>query len=439
MPIPPNDPKLLQQLHALWEAKPWTRPRPCGLSSSMGYGDRLGLATPGHIRAHCRVGLEGRVIPVFAQQSGREMERIGRSPAAVMLDAARAVEEADYRHPWGADADHMKSEEQIASCLEAGFTFFTLDPSALIREEAEGWSEERVRSAYVELVRSESSRYQGFVERHSVTLGRESLLAPDEVETTLMRIALVYGAAVHRVAELYNFLMSRWTEPVPFDLEVSVDETSTPTTPLAHRVIARELARLGVRITSLAPRFVGEFQKAVDYIGDLQVFAEQFRIHSEIAREEGPYKVSIHSGSDKFSLYPVIARESLGPIHLKTSGTSYLEALRVVARKAPDLFRKIARKCGEVFEEQRASYHIHATLADLPDLDQVSDGELEARFLAWPDADAVRQILHVCFGVVLSEEAGFAGRIKAIVSDHGEEYAEVLSGHLARHLAVFGA
>ncbi|NUN98328.1 MAG: hypothetical protein HUU16_19375, partial [Candidatus Omnitrophica bacterium] len=165
----------------------------------------------------------------------------------------------------------------------------------------------------------------------------------------------------------------------------------------------------------------------------------QFRIHSEIAREEGPYKVSIHSGSDKFSLYPVIARESLGPIHLKTSGTSYLEALRVVARKAPDLFRKIARKCGEVFEEQRASYHIHATLADLPDLDQVSDGELEARFLAWPDADAVRQILHVCFGVVLSEEAGFAGRIKAIVSDHGEEYAEVLAAHLTRHLAVFGA
>ncbi|NUN98240.1 MAG: hypothetical protein HUU16_18915, partial [Candidatus Omnitrophica bacterium] len=275
MPIPPNDPKLLQQLHALWEAKPWTRPRPCGLSSSMGYGDRLGLATPGHIRAHCRVGLEARVTPLFAQQSGREMERIGRSPAAVMLDAARAAEEADYRHPWGADADHMKSEEQIAACLEAGFTFFTLDPSALIREEAEGWSEERVRSAYVELVRSESSRYQGFVERHSAldregihgpvglaretpqALARESLLAPEEVQTALMRIALVYGAAVHRVAELYNFLMSRWTDPVPFDLEVSVDETSTPTTPLAHRVIARELARLGVRITSLAPRFVG--------------------------------------------------------------------------------------------------------------------------------------------------------------------------------------
>ena len=117
----------------------------------------------------------------------------------------------------------------------------------------------------------------------------------------------------------------------PFELEVSVDETDQPTSHAEHIYIASELKRLGVNWVSLAPRYVGRFEKGVDYIGDLAAFETDFAGHAAIARQFGPYKLSLHSGSDKFSIYPIAARLTGGLVHLKTAGTSYLEALRTIA------------------------------------------------------------------------------------------------------------
>ena len=125
------------------------------------------------------------------------------------------------------------------------------------------------------------------------------------------------------------------------DMELSVDETDTPTSPEEHYFIANELRRLGVRLVSLAPRYVGRFEKGVDYIGDLDRFAATFTQHAAIARTLGPYKLGLHSGSDKFAIYPIVADIANGLFHLKTAGTSYLEALRTVARFEPALFREI--------------------------------------------------------------------------------------------------
>ena len=120
-----------------------------------------------------------------------------------------------------------------------------------------------------------------------------------------------------------------------------MDETETPTTPAEHVYFATELRRLGVQWVSLAPRYVGRFEKGVDYIGDLAAFTANFAIHAAIARTLGPYKLSLHSGSDKFSIYEIAARETQGFVHLKTAGTSYLEALRTVAQVQPDVLRDI--------------------------------------------------------------------------------------------------
>src|SRR5690349_21108404 len=104
--------------------------KPLFLLPSFGFGDRLGLATPGHIAALRAAG--GKLAPIFAQQSVRENTRTGRTPQQVMDDARRAVDAAGWDAPWGADADHVKTLEDLPPFVEAGYTFFTVDPGEYV-------------------------------------------------------------------------------------------------------------------------------------------------------------------------------------------------------------------------------------------------------------------------------------------------------------------
>ena len=158
----------------------------------------------------------------------------------------------------------------------------------------------------------------------------------------------------------------RRPESARIELEVSVDETETPTSHAEHIYIASELKRLGVKWVSLAPRYVGRFEKGVDYIGSLAAFEADFAGHAAIARWFGPYKLSLHSGSDKFSIYPIAARLSRGLVHLKTAGTSYLEALRTIAHHDPAFFREIYTFARQRYETDRLSYHVSAELSECP-------------------------------------------------------------------------
>jgi len=217
---------------------------------------------------------------------------------------------------------------------------------------------------------------------------------------------------------------------VRFELEVSVDETETPTSPLEHLFIASELRRLGVRWVSLAPRFVGRFEKGVDYIGDLGEFEAEFARHAAIARALGPYKLSLHSGSDKFSIYPIIARHAGELLHVKTAGTSYLEALRAVAAVDPDLFREILSFARVRYNEDKATYHVSADLDKVPLPETLSDEELAGVL----DAFDGRQVLHVTFGSVLDR---FGERLKEVLAEHEEAYYAALEAHFVKHLAPF--
>jgi hypothetical protein len=223
-----------------------------------------------------------------------------------------------------------------------------------------------------------------------------------------------------------------------FDLEVSVDETANPTSVAEHVYIAGELSRLGVRWVSLAPRFVGEFEKGVDYIGDLDVFKGEFARHAAAARFFGPYKISLHSGSDKFSIYPITAGLTAtgtgrggGPlVHLKTAGTSYLEALRAVARVDSGFFRQVLRLARDRYENDRATYHVSAKLDAIP-----ADVDLADEALAGllDDFDA-REVLHVTFGSVLELHGdGLRKRLRR----HHAVYADALADHFVKHLQPF--
>ena len=122
---------------ALRSRLPWLRPVPLGIETSAGFGDRLGLATPGHIRAIRRVPNGADTIaPIFAQQSVRENARTGRTPQQVLDDAMWGVFEEGWRLPWGADADHLKTEADVEAFAAAGFTFFTIDPGDHVDDDA---------------------------------------------------------------------------------------------------------------------------------------------------------------------------------------------------------------------------------------------------------------------------------------------------------------
>jgi hypothetical protein len=418
---------------ALRATLPWLRPRPVGLGASAGFGDRLGLATPGHVRALRETG--GTITPIFAQQSIREMTRTGRSPQAVIDDATWGAFEAGWTDGQGADADHLKTPEDITACAEAGFTWFTIDPSEHVDERADVAGPAELRAAWdalpwARLEDSPASLRARFIDRTFDLEGHDVRLD----EGRLVKAAVKYSLAVAHVAAMSRHIAGIM-QSRPWDLEVSVDETDAPTSHAEHVFIASELRRLGVRWLSLAPRFVGRFEKGVDYIGNVSAFDADIRVHAAIARAFGPYKVSLHSGSDKFSIYEIAATHTRGLVHLKTAGTSYLEALRAVARVSPELFRSVYAFSRGRYDEDRASYHVSASVASAPKPGDIADADLSALL----DDFHVRQILHVTFGSVLTARGGdgglvYADPLRSILQAHPEAYAECLVRHFVRHL-----
>ncbi len=411
----------------LREKLPWLNPSPLGLRTSAGFGDRLGVATPGHVMAAERYP---GIAPIFAQQSVRENARTGRTPQQVMDDAMWSLFQMDWRAPWGADADHLKTPADADTFIDAGFTFFTIDPGDHVDNDAHTAPPDVVSAKFAALPwnalddtpEAMCNRYC----RQTFAVGNFTLAFDQE---TVERAGAKYGRALAHTARMYRHIAARMANRA-FDLEVSVDETETPTSPEEHLFVALELRRLGAQWVSLAPRFVGRFEKGVDYIGDISTFTDAFARHAAVARTVGPYKLSLHSGSDKFSIYGIAARLTGGLVHLKTAGTSYLEALRTAAQVAPTFFREIFAFCIGRYETDRATYHVSARLANVPAPESLADADLPDLL----DQFDARQVLHVTFGSVLDT---YRDPLMALLDDHATVYETLLDHHFQRHLAPF--
>lgn len=409
------------------------QPTTLGLQKSFGFGDRLGLAGPGHIDALQKSSFAG----IIAQQSIREMTRTDRTATAVMQAAQDAIVAANYNKPWGADADHLKTEDDVKVTAEAGFCFFTIDPSEFVVNEADTMDENALREGVAALIQSgvlEANWENAYLEK-SFEIDAETDLAFDT--ESLYRAAVKYARAVAHCETMAGYI-AKHSANRPYEIEVSVDETDSPTSHLEHLFFVLELKRRGVTVVSLAPRFIGEFEKGIDYKGDLVAFEAALKIHVAIARAMGPYKISIHSGSDKFSIYPAIGRICGNLLHVKTAGTSYLEALRVVCRTNPELFREIINySCGR-FPTDKASYHISVTDDDVSELAKNPPSDFEKVYL---DQDNGRQILHVTFGSVLTKGSCASGitfkeAIMENLESNADLHREVLVSHLGKHLRL---
>ena len=181
-------------------------------------------------------------------------------------------------------------------------------------------------------------------------------------ERELGEIIHIYGDALDFAQRIYDRFFRDGKANA--DFEISIDETATPTTPAQHYFVAAELARRDIKPATVAPRFCGEFQKGIDYIGDLDQFDRELAVHAAIARRFG-YKLSVHSGSDKFSVFPSVGRHTRGVFHIKTAGTNWLEAMKIVAEKDPALYRQVHAFALASFDEARKYYHVTTNLANI--------------------------------------------------------------------------
>jgi tagaturonate epimerase len=416
---------------------------PLGLQPSFGFGDRIGLATPGHVEAMRRAGKS--IAPIFAQQSIREMARTQRTPEQVMSDALGGARSAGWTAPQGADADHLKAPADVDRTAAAGFVFFTIDPSDHVDGQADNYTAEQLAQKHLDATDAADvawvEKYQG----QRIKLPTGTAIEIDQ--PTVRRAAVKYGKAVNHAVALAKHIDSVMrARGADYEIELSVDETPQPTTLAEHYIVAHRCREQGMKLVSLAPRYIGEFEKGVDYKGDLAAVERSLADHAAIARLVGPYKLSLHSGSDKLSIYTTFARITKGQFHVKTAGTSYLEALRVVARADESLFRRIITFALGRYDTDKATYHVSATLNDGPKPEGLSAERLEEIYIGdWSKVPAGqgftglgRQILHCTFGSVLTHPE-LKSDIRRVLESNQSLYDEVLATHFARHLTALTA
>ncbi len=404
----------------------YLKPSITRMKPSFGTGDRLGIATPAHIHA-----FRGKnIFPVLGQLSTREITRTESSIQRVLDNAIWGCFEAGYEGPFGADADHIKDLENLQEAIDCGFTFYTLDPSDHINVKIIQINKEELRKKYQDL--PEKDEMEKIYLDKEYHIGNQKLVFNQD---SLAELLLTYLEAIKHVEKCYQFLKEH--HKGEFELEVSIDETPNATSPLAHLWIASELNRRGVSFQNIAPHYIGDWEKGIDYIGDVDTFREEFRLHCRIASEMGGYKLSLHSGSDKFSVYPIFARETDGFFHIKTAGTSWLEAVKVIAMCQPDLYREIHNFALQCFAEDRFSYHLSTDLQKIPDIAKLKDEKLVHLF----SDNNSRQLIHITYGSILrkKDEMGgyqFRNQIYKVLFENEDKHYQEVTKHIKHHLEL---
>ncbi len=408
---------------------------------SFGVGDRFAHQAKAQLAAFLKLSEQMKpkpgfvVVPVW-NKSNREHTFIGSEPQSVYDSAASAVADLGWNHPWYVDADHiqLKTVDRFLACSN----FFTIDVADSIGKPASDADISQFVQRHPELLRPVS--IQG--------LEAPLVIRREEVE----RVARKYLMATRQAGEIYGYIENK-KGIGNFVPEVSMDETDSPQTPPELLIILAALADEKLPIQTIAPKFTGRFNKGVDYVGDLNQFEREYFDDLAVIRFGiGQYglpanlKLSVHSGSDKFGLYPIIrkALEATGAgIHLKTAGTTWLEELIGLAEAGGDglsLAKEIYAYALEHIDEFCAPYAsvIDIDRTRLPSAAEVAswDGGHFASTLRHIPSDPrfnanVRQLLHVSFKVASKSGNRFTDLLKSNASIVGEQ---VTTNIFDRHL-----
>jgi hypothetical protein len=325
---------------------------------SFGVGDRFAHQAKAQLRA-CMLAADrgAEVIPVW-NKSNREHTTIGSEPASVRAAADAAAHELGWTRPYHVDADHIRLE--TVDRFIAGSDFYTIDVADSIGQPAD------------------PAAVTAFVTRHSELVGRIAIPGIEEPFTTtkdeVERIAGKYLLAVQEAGGIYRHI-ARSKGEGQFITEVSMDETDSPQTPPELLVILAAIADEVIPIQTIAPKFTGRFNKGVDYVGDIAQFEKEFNadlaVIAHAIRQYGlpaNLKLSVHSGSDKFSIYAPIrralARFDAG-LHIKTAGTTWLEELIGLAEADGEGLALAKEIYGKALEKREALCAPYAAVIDI--------------------------------------------------------------------------
>ena len=403
---------------------------------SIGVGDRFAQQAGAQLRACLLLAQRGvEVTPVW-NKSNREHQIIHSEPATVHAAAAAAVADLGWKKPWHVDADHIRLETVDRFIPHSDF--YTIDVADSIGKAAP------------------ADTIKKFVEGHPELAGKLKIPGMEGVlkvtRADVERVARKYLFAAQEAAVIYRHIAKVKGEG-KFITEVSMDETDSPQTPLELLIILAALADERVPLQTIAPKFTGRFNKGVDYVGDVAQFEKEFNddlavIRFAVAQYGLPdnLKLSVHSGSDKFSVYAPIRkalRRHDAGLHLKTAGTTWLEELIGLAESGGEglaLAKEIYAEALKRLDELCAPYAsvIEIDRAKLPAAGSVANWTSE-QFAAALRHDpncpqfnsSLRQLLHVAYKLAASKGDRY---LDLVLSSRGTIARNVTHNLFERHL-----
>jgi len=382
---------------------------------TIGVGDRFAHQAKAQLQACVQLANDGvDIVPVW-NKSNREHDFIGSEPQSVFDAANAAVDSIGWDKGWHVDADHINMEtvDKYLECSD----FFTIDVADYIGQ------------------MPEENLIVDFIDRHPELIGSvfiEGIEKPFEISRVYVEeVAAKYLFAVQAAAKIYRHIELNKSE---FIAEVSMDETDLPQTPPELLIILAALADEDVKLQTIAPKFTGRFNKGVDYVGDLVQFEKEFNDDlAVIAHAISKYglpenlKLSVHSGSDKFSIYPIIGaalRRTGAGVHLKTAGTTWLEELIGLAEAGGEGLLLAKHIYAVAFKNVDALCGPYASVIDidvnkLPSPENVIDwsGDQYSNTLRHvqdhPEFNKhFRQLLHIAFKLAAKEGARYTDLLK---------------------------
>ncbi len=386
---------------------------------SFGIGDRFGMQGKAQLTAIIKAAKAGiDIVPVW-NKSNREHQIINTTPEEVRTEADQAVKKLNWTKNYYVDADHINLSN-VDPFIDFS-DFFTIDVADFIGKKAD-------RSDLSDFI-DENKRYTGDFKIEGI----------DEIfklsSGKLEEIAGKYLFAIKKASEIYNYIKNKKGDK-NFIAEVSMDEVEDPQSPIELFFILSGLAAMKVPVQTIAPKFSGRFNKGVDYVGDTGQFKSEFEadllVIDKALREfdlPSNLKLSVHSGSDKFTIYPLMGeliRKYDKGLHVKTAGTTWLEeviGLSLAGGDALKMTKSIYRKAYERRDELCKPYatviDINDDLLPLPGEVEAWSGEHFANVLRHipdhPDYNpSIRQLIHVGYKVA---------------AEYGEDYIQLLKQH----------
>ena len=309
---------------------------------SFGTGDRFGKEGKAQLNAILKIQEDGIPVTPVWNKSNREHETVNTKPKSVLEEAKNAIKALNFTQDYFIDADHI-DKDTVDPFLENS-NFFTIDVAEFIGEQS---------------ISEDIVGFKKFFQQYLSSFNIEGIDAKIDIsEADFQEMTKTFLFAMKKASEVYFYIKSKKEEK--FFTEVSIDEVENPQTPTELFFVLAALAFYKVPVNTIAPKFTGNFYKGIDYEGDLDQFSKEFEddlcvlkfVKSEFDMPK-ELKLSVHSGSDKFSIYPIInklIKKHDSGLHVKTAGTTWLEEAIGLAESGEEAFKFIQNLYNEALD-----------------------------------------------------------------------------------------